>query len=271
MKKIFLLLLTACLLATAANAQKKTVVREYIYQANEADSKLTARAFATRRLHEELLREVGEFLQVERTLDKRSVMKNGKEELTEDFSENIMAITAGVVEMKILDEVWNGKTYYIEAQMTVDPDEVRKRIAEVLSDKQKTKELNESRKRILAAEKEAERLRKELALAKNKNNETLKQTYQQQVDAISAEEYFSRAYFAYENEWYELAIEYYQKVIDAYPNHATAYNNMGVAYAEFGKPEQALRCYQRALTIDSNNATAYYNMGSAHTKRRDYK
>ena len=188
MKKVLFFAL-AVLCAGAANAQKKTFTRDYIYQATEEDSKVTARAFATRRLHEELLREVGEFLQTDRTLVRQSTMKNGREELTEDYSEKIMAITAGVVEMKILNEVWNGKTYYVLAKMTVDPAEINRRLKEVRDDKQKTQELEESRRRALAAEAEAERLRRELALEKNKNNAAMKQAYQQQAEALRKTEW----------------------------------------------------------------------------------
>ena len=169
--------------------QKKTVTREYIYDANEADSKLSARAFAEQRLKEALVREVGEFLQSERTLDRRSVMKNGKEEFTEDYSEKIMAITAGVVEMEILNETWNGKTYYMLARMTVDSEEVSRRINEVLNDKRKTQELEELRKQKLAAEAEAARLRRELAQEKNKNNAAMKQAYQQQAEVLGKDEW----------------------------------------------------------------------------------
>jgi hypothetical protein len=42
--------------------------------------------------------------------------------------------------MKTLDEQWDGATYYIKAEMTVDPKDLERRIAEVLNDKQKTKE-----------------------------------------------------------------------------------------------------------------------------------
>jgi superkiller protein 3 len=181
-----------------------------------------------------------------------------------------MAITAGVVEMKILQESWNGKTYYLEAQMTVDPKEVSKRINEVLNDKQKTKELEESRKRALAAEEEAERLKKELAQEKNKNNTALQQTYRQQADALSAEEYFTKAENAYNNEWYELAIEYYQKALSIDPNYAAPYNRMGIAYAELENHTQAISCYQKALSIDPNFAAAYCNMGVAYNRLKNY-
>ena len=116
-------------------AQKKTFIRDYIYQESENDSKNTARAAAVQQMQILLLQEIGQAIQSEQTLRKLSVAKGGKETFSEDFSQEVMAITAGFVEMKILHEAWNGKTYYIEAQMTVDPKEVSQRIAKVLDDK----------------------------------------------------------------------------------------------------------------------------------------
>jgi hypothetical protein len=85
-----------------------------------------------------------------------------------------MAITAGFVEMKILQETWNGKTYYIEAQMTVDPKEVSQRVAETLNSKQKEKEgdkaeqaKTETERRVQeleAQKREIEARKKEMAL-----------------------------------------------------------------------------------------------------------
>jgi uncharacterized protein (TIGR02145 family) len=140
MRTKFLLLLTACLLAAGANAQKKTFIRDYLYQASENDSKNTARAAAVKEMQTLLLMEIGQVIQSEQELKKRVVTKDGKEVFSEDFSQEIRAITAGFVEMKILQESWNGRTYYIEAQITIDPKEVSQRIAKVLDDRQKEKE-----------------------------------------------------------------------------------------------------------------------------------
>ena len=130
----------ALAVAAGANAQKKTFIREYLYQASERDSKITARAAAIREMQTLLLLEIGQALQSEQTLRKQSVLKDGKETFSESFSQEVMAITAGFVEMKILDESWNGKTYYIEAKMTVDTKEVSQRVAKVLDDRKKEKE-----------------------------------------------------------------------------------------------------------------------------------
>jgi superkiller protein 3 len=267
MKNIIIYSILCLLCGTGAYAQKKTFVRDYTYQAGEADSILTARANATTQLRNILLREVGEFLHTERTVT--------QDIKSQDYAEKIEAITAGIVEMKTLDEQWDGATYYIKAEMTVDPKDLERRIAEVLNDKQKTKDLEEARKRVKDAEAEIERLKKELV--SNKDNTDLKASYQKQTDALAAEEYFTKGYSAQENGFNELAIEYYQQAIDIDPNYVKAYYNMGVVYYDMGRHDQlknfreelgnfheAIRYFQKAIDLDPKHAMAYYTMGSSY-------
>jgi superkiller protein 3 len=264
MKKILLIMLFAAIGAATLHAQKKTFVRDYTYQAGEDDSRNSARANATTQMRNILLREVGEFLHTERTFKQTAT--------SQDYAEKVEAITAGIVEMKTLDERWDGTTYYIKAEMTVDPKDLERRIAEVLNDKQKTKELEESRRRTLAAEAEAARLRKELEEAKNEQQRLALQTkYQQTADALSAEDYFLKGNNACENKLYKSAIEYYQKAIDINPNDAAAYNNMGLAYDYLQNYDEAIRCFQKAIAIDPNSVNAYYNMGIAYYNLGNYR
>jgi tetratricopeptide (TPR) repeat protein len=257
MKKITFIILLALACTASLQAQKRTFTREYSYQASEDDSKNSARANATTQMRNTLLREVGEFLRTERTLTQNAT--------TQDYSEKIEAITAGIVEMKTLDERWDGATYYIKAEMAVDPKDLERRITDVLNDKQKTQELEEARKRTLAAEAEIEHLKKELAAAKNEPQRLdLETKYQQTADALSAEEYYTKGNNARENGFYELAIGYYQQAIDIKPNYAYAYNNMGVAYDDFKNYDEAIRCYQKAIDLDPNYAKAYNNMGAVY-------
>jgi tetratricopeptide (TPR) repeat protein len=221
MKTKTLLIFIALLLCGMAHAAKKTFEREYTYRASDNDSKNSARAIATTEMRNILLREVGEYLHAERRSE------NG------EYSEKINAITAGIVEMKVLDEKWDGNAYrfYIRAQMSVDPQEVNRRINEILNNKQKTKELEDSRRRTEEAEKEIARLKKELA--KKPENIAAQQKYTAATEKLTAEEYFTKGNNARENGFYELAIEYYQKAIDIDPNDAEAYNNMGVARRQY--------------------------------------
>ena len=281
MKKI-LMIFIALAVTAGASAQKRTVTRDYTYRASDVDSKVTSRTNATTEMRNILLREVGEFLKSEQTLIRQSVMKNGKEELTEDFSKKVEAITAGIVEMKVLDEQWNGETYYIKAEMTVDTKEVGKRIAEIMSDKQKTKELEDARKRVLALEAEVKKWQQEAA--RNKTA-AAKQAYQKQAENLDAEEYYTRASNAVESGFNELAIEYYQKAIDISPRYAEAYDGLGNAYRKLYYYNSALAnaSYQKALdlraaAVNPNDAEAfnkigdaYIEMGDAYNSTRNYK
>jgi hypothetical protein len=146
--KHYILLLCALLVCGAnAYAAQKTFERDYTYRASDADSKNSARAIATNEMRSILLREVGELITASRRTD------NG------EYSQQIEAITAGIVEMKTLEERWDGKEYYIRASMTVDPAEVNRRIEAIRNDKQKTKDLEDARRRAAQAEAEMERMR----------------------------------------------------------------------------------------------------------------
>ena len=167
-------------------AQKKTFIRDYIYQASENDSKNTARAAATQQMQTLLLQEIGQAIQSEQTLRKLSVAKDGKETFSEDFSQEVMAITAGFVEMKILHETWNGKIYYIEAQMTVDPKEVSERVTEMLNSKQKDNTLKGAKKEEVKAEPaktEVEKRVQELEAQKKEIALKLELKKQQEIEA----------------------------------------------------------------------------------------
>ncbi|MDR1341699.1 MAG: tetratricopeptide repeat protein [Prevotellaceae bacterium] len=298
--QLFFALLALLLCREAGFAQQKIFMREYRYTASEADSKLTARSIATQQMRNELLREIGEFLLSEKTLLTQSTLVGSNEEVAENFSSKIEAISAGVVEMKILDETWNGETYYIKAQMAVDTADVERRIAEVLNDKEKTKELEESRRRAAAAEAEVARLKKELAKQHLTESQLqqLQRDYRQQVGTLTAEEHFLQGYSAAEsgllelavehwkkalgidsskanlhynlgNAYYDLgakrqAIENFQKAVGINPADAAAYSNMGIAYYDLDEKSRAIACFQKAIDVNPGYAAAYYNMGQAY-------
>jgi tetratricopeptide (TPR) repeat protein len=264
MKHILLFFMTlAALGQCSTHVQKKTFVRDYTYQAIEDDSENSAWANAATQIRHILLHEVGEYLQTEQAFTQDSV--------SQEYFEKVDAITAGIVEMKTLDERWDGATYYIKAEMTINTAEMNKQITEVLNDRHTTRELEEARKRILTAKGEATRLRKELEEIKDQQQRlTLQKKYRQITDTLSAEEYFTRGRNAYENNFNELAIEYYQKVIAIDPNHVKAYNNMGITYINLGNYDKAMRCHQQTLDIDRNYAAAYSNIGGVYYDLKYY-
>ena len=121
MKKI---LLTAIIILTAGiycNAENKTFIREYHYQAGESDSKISSRTKALTEVKRLLLEEIGVYLES---------YINYSEEKTENrissqfLKKEIEQISAGITETTILEENWTGIEYYIKAEITVDPEDV---------------------------------------------------------------------------------------------------------------------------------------------------
>jgi hypothetical protein len=146
----------ACLLlcCTAAHGAKKTFEREYTYRASDADSKITARDNTVNELRKLLLREVGEYIQAQRS------------SVDGEYSENMEAITAGVVNLKIIHEDWDGKTYWAFARIVVDPDDVLRRVEEIRKDKSYLHQLEQERQKRIEAEAQLKRLRQEADIMK---------------------------------------------------------------------------------------------------------
>jgi len=144
--------------AASTFAKMVTLEKEYFYQASEYDSKVSCRALALEQVKRLLLEELGTYLESE------TEVKNFQ--LTKD---QIVILTAGIVQAEIIDEKWDGKTYYLKAKIAADPKEVIKSIDLLRQDRQKTKELEETKKKADEALREVERLRKELEIGKQKS------------------------------------------------------------------------------------------------------
>ena len=121
MKKI---LLTAILILTAGiycNAENKTFIREYHYQAGESDSKISSRTKALTEVKRLLLEEIGVYLE---SYINYSEEQDGDRISNQFLKKEIEQISAGITETTILEENWTGIEYYIKAEITVDPEDV---------------------------------------------------------------------------------------------------------------------------------------------------
>jgi hypothetical protein len=114
---IWLSILTLLLIAGTANAGNTIFVKEYTYQASELDSKISCRENALTQVKRLLLEELGSYLE--------SYTELKKYELTKD---DLASLTSGFVKTEIVDERWDGKSYWVKAKLTADPDEVEKSV-----------------------------------------------------------------------------------------------------------------------------------------------
>jgi len=168
---IVLLMLFAYVIPNIAFAEMKTFIRDYTYQASEIDSKQSSRVIATEQVKRLLLEELGTYLE--------SHTEVVNYELTKD---EITTLTAGVVKTKILDEKWNGDTYWMKASIEADPDAVARDIQRLRHDKQKVKELEASKKKSDDTMKDMEVLREEIKSGKG-GEEKVKQ-YNEKVQSM---------------------------------------------------------------------------------------
>jgi len=136
-------------------AEAKVFVEEYIYQASEADSKISSRVIALEQVKRLLLEKLGTYLESE------TDVKNFH--LTKD---EIVILTSGIVSAEIIDESWDGKTYYLKAKISADPKDVANSIDKLRQNHRKMKELEEGRKKADELLKEAERPKRELEIAR---------------------------------------------------------------------------------------------------------
>jgi hypothetical protein len=143
------------LLAAEAWAGKVEFVKEYIYRAGDMDSKVSSRAIALMEVKRALLEQLGTYLVSETEVRNFQMTKD-----------QITLLTAGVVSAEVLEEKWDGKEFYLKAKLVVDPQEVAERVKAMSRDRERTRELEEAKRKRDQALREVERLRKDMGLAR---------------------------------------------------------------------------------------------------------
>jgi tetratricopeptide (TPR) repeat protein len=159
--------------------------------------------------------------------------------------DQITTLTAGIVSAEVIDEKWDGRSYYLKAMITADPKEVAKSVDALRTDVQKKKELEESKKKAEEAMKEVEKLKKGLALVKGDTNKTQRK-YTSAIKYLSATDWFDRGFAFQDLNKFEDAIDSYNHAIKLNPT-PEAYNNRGNAYGNLRNYQQAISDFNKAL------------------------
>lgn len=180
---VFLVFTLMCLSNLAVGSDKESVVRNnskvtvsksgedvsfvrtYTYRANDDDSKNTSKKKAIEQIKIELNEEVGTY--IEHYLEINYEDHSGVTK--KDVKQEINSISAGITRLKILDEKWDGKTYFIKAKVDIDPKQTMIALTEAMKSKSAEKDikrlnliLDEQKRQINASNKRVENAHKDL-------------------------------------------------------------------------------------------------------------
>lgn len=234
----FIQFLMLFLTFSIASAEPVTFIKEFTYRASDIDSKVSSRAIALEMTKRALLEELGTYLISETDVKNYQITKD-----------QVSILTAGIVSAEVIDEKWDGRTYYLKARIAADPKEVAKSVDALRKDVQKSKELAESKNKAEEAMREVERLKKELESVKT---DTKKQSvYADAINDLVAADWFDRSVAFQEANDLKKAIEAYNNSINMSPRYSMPYYNRGIAYSELGNRQQAIKDYDKAMSLSS--------------------
>jgi tetratricopeptide (TPR) repeat protein len=260
MRKITIVvsLLLLFVLQSYSFAEVKTYIKEYTYNASEVDNKVSSHVTAMREVKKLLLEELGTYLE--------SLTEVKNFELTKD---QITSLTAGIVKTEIVDEKWDGHTYWIKTKIVADTDDVIKSIDNLRKDRDESRELEDAKKRSDVLLEANKKLREELVLAKGNVKQEVQQRYDNSIKELSSIEWYESGLINYKKVDYETAVRDYSKAIELNPKYATAYNNRGFAYMKLSKYNEAIIDFDKAIELNSKYATAYNNREIAYNRLND--
>jgi len=240
------------------SAELKIFVKEYTYQASDFDSKMSSRTIALEQVRRLLLEEVGTYLISETDVKDFQLTKD-----------RITTLSAGVVQTEILNETWDGKTYYLRARISIDPQEVTKLIAELRYNTQKNQELEETNRKVDEALRRIKQLQDELAIgqsSENKQNE-----YAKAVAKLKAKEWIDRGVAFMNAENYEGGLSAFKNAVEIDPTNSWAYINKGWALNTRGDYYEAIKEFDFAAAIDPQNPWIYINRGVSYNFLENYQ
>jgi tetratricopeptide (TPR) repeat protein len=231
-----------------ACAMEKTFIKEYTYAASDLDSKVSSRTIALEQVKRFVIEELGTYL--------RSDTEVKNFELTRD---QLTAFSAGFIRMSVIDEKWDGKTYFVKVQVTTDPNEVARSIGKIRADQAASRAIEETGRKADQSLNEIERLKKEIETMKGEDNK--RKEYDRAVGVLSSREWFDRGYALITAGNYQEAIPVFLKVVELEPDNVNSRVSLAWAYNGAGLFKKAMVQLDIALSLEPDNEYVYMQRG----------
>jgi tetratricopeptide (TPR) repeat protein len=259
-KFILFSFLLALIVPDFTSAEIKTFIKEYTYQASEDDSRNSSRILALREVKRLLLEELGIYLE--------SVTEVQNFQFSKD---QITTFTAGIVKTEIVDEKWDGLTYWLKSKIVADSDEVIKSINVLRKDRVKTKELESVKKLSNELLRENVRLRKELLGTTGEERQRYIVAYNDTINDLTAIDWYELGSSYRRSDNKKEAMDAFNNAIDMNPKFADAYHSRGSLYRLDGNYNQAIKDYDKVIEINPKDADVYIDRGGTYVKLGKYK
>ncbi len=251
--KLFLLFYSLLILFIPAFLQAETITFEeqYIYDASDADSKLTCRAISLLEVKKLLLEKLGTYLENETEVVNFQLTKD-----------EVTTLTAGIIKTEIIDEKWDGKTYELTAKIEADPDSVAKSIDEL----RKSREGREMIARLKSVNDKSidkiEELKDELERIQN-NLININRDYSSSSKIVSAWELYETGLQLMREEKYSDALSAFNEAIEIQHNYIYFYRR-GRAYMKIKQYENAIQDFNKVIILNPDVKDAYYQRGRTY-------
>jgi tetratricopeptide (TPR) repeat protein len=234
-------------------ATSRQFIENYTYSAGESDSKLTCRTVSLIEIKRLLLEKIGTYL------ESRTEIKDFQIDKDE-----IVALTAGIVKLEILDEKWNGEKYSLTAKIEANPEDITKAINNLrnqpgkMENIQKLKEINdESLAQMREMQSRMQRFQSDLL--------KLTQDANANEGILSAWGLYEKAVGLRQSGQVKEAIEALNIVIQNNPTHL-AYYERGMAYLELKMHNEAIADLTETLKVEPNMRGALWFRGLAYMR-----
>jgi len=147
-----------------SSTKYKTFIKEYRYNASDNDSKNSSRKIAIAELKSLISEEIGVHIQSSFNITKTLTNKVIKKE--------ILQLSTSITQLKILDENWNGKTYYIKASVQVNEEQAMRSLLDVIKGKASKKDIKRLTNELNYKNYKINELNKQITLSEFLNNES---------------------------------------------------------------------------------------------------
>jgi len=245
------------------NAEQRVVEKEYTYKASDIDSKISCRAIALEQVKRLVLEEIGTLV-----YGKTEVVNYQLE------SDQIISLTAGIVGIKVLSEKWDGESYYIKAQATVDDDNIAKDINALLQNQNQVAEIDSINKKVDELLDEIEKLKADIQSMPDQSSQKQEYIarYDDSITQLRSVELVQDSYVDINSGNYEAATNTLSNAYALSPVVVgpTVYIARSIVYARQKKYQQAFKNLDASLRLNPqiahrvalNRASVYERSGN---------